>query len=64
MLFPVIQGPFSNRKHAIKNAKVTECGIPYPDFFETIQSARKAILFKEIQDITCTSCKEKIENLI
>ncbi|MGF3103683.1 hypothetical protein [Rossellomorea sp. DUT-2] len=64
MLFPVIEGPVSNKKHAIKNSKVTECGIPYPDFYEDDKEAMKAIYFREVNELSCQMCKEKIENLL
>jgi hypothetical protein len=61
LLFPVIEGPVSDKKHAIKDSKMTECGIPYPDFYEDDKHAMKSIYFREVKEISCQKCKENIE---
>jgi hypothetical protein len=64
LLFPVIEGPVSDKKHAIKDSKMTECGIPYLDFYEDDKHAMKSIYFREVNELSCLKCKEKIENLL
>ncbi|TYS77622.1 hypothetical protein FZD05_13435 [Rossellomorea aquimaris] len=51
----------SDKKHAIKDSKMTECGIPYPDFYEDDKHAMKLIYFREVKEISCQKCKENIE---
>jgi hypothetical protein len=64
LLFPVIEGTVSDKKHAIKDSKMTECGIPYPEFYEDDIQAMKSIYFREVNELSCPKCKEKIENLL
>jgi hypothetical protein len=61
MLFPIISGSFSKKNHAIKNSKVTECGIPYADFYEDFRRAKKSIFLRNVNDLNCYICRSKIE---
>jgi hypothetical protein len=64
LLFPIISGHFSNKKHAIRNSRKTECGISYHEFYENFTKAKKAIYFREIKTLSCSNCKSAIDNLL
>lgn len=60
MYFPTVIFLESPYRHAIKNLNNSECGIKF-DISRTGSKGLKKIKFKQIENITCPTCKSIIE---
>jgi hypothetical protein len=63
VIFPTIKGPINDKIHAIKNIKRTECGILFPEFFETLTTVKRNVKFLNINKISCRRCRDAIKQL-
>jgi hypothetical protein len=63
MLFPTVASEVQNIIHAIKDKTSAECGYKYSHFYDSKKNMMKKIYFRQVQEITCDKCINKIKDL-